>query len=61
MARFQKMDEERYEIEKKLYKNFKERKGDSGSGDEEEEADESNMKSNNYRLMAEDDIRSWFV
>lgn len=61
MARFQKMDEERYEIEKKLYKNFKERKGDSGSGDEEEEEDESNMKSNNYRLMAEDEIPSWFV
>ena len=54
------MDEERYEIEKKLYKNFKERKGDSGSGDEKEE-DESNIKSNNYRLMSEDEIPSWFV
>ena len=30
------MDEERYEAEKKLYKNFRERKEDSGSGDDED-------------------------
>jgi hypothetical protein len=49
------MDEERYERERKMYKNFCDQKSVSAVDEQEE------IKAVNYRLMSEEEIPSWFV
>lgn len=68
------MDEERYEGEKKIFKNYysqannnnsknkKEEEDEDEDEDEEENGDDSGeRKALNYRLMTYDEIPSWFV
>lgn len=50
--RFCKMDEERYERERKIYKNFPESLDNAGEG---------GKKFFNYRLMAYEEIPTWFL
>ena len=46
------MDEERYERDRKLYKNFPENFDNTAEG---------GKKLTNYRLMSYDEIPGWFV
>ena len=62
------MDEERYEGEKKTFKNFYSQPNNHHSKKEEDDEDEeengddsSERKALNYRLMTYDEIPSWFV
>ena len=63
LARYQEMDEGRYQEEKKIYKNFVDQKvkEEEGSGESEEEGRENYSVAANYRLMAEDEIPAWYV
>jgi hypothetical protein len=47
------MDEERYDRERKVYKNYCDQKQVTDEQDE--------TKAVNYRLMAEEEIPAWFI